>query len=611
MFDRKKKTFLVPLRRQLFLFVLFFSSCILVVTVCTYRLYTRLQMDLLQSNIRLYSSQLSLAVEEMYENMQNIARSLSYNHIVQNYLSSKDSVEKYENYNLAYNLLGSTMELSDYIRDIAVLGKEGNAIAVHGAFETYSSLDAQNQAYKESSLHSLGLVPINGRSCQILSMPIYDLDLAPSPLIGTIFLAVDIDTFFLKSTAYSEDYIAGYILEDSQGTKIYGDEAFYSLLPNQSRRAAYQMNIQKVSYTVNQYTLPIVGSNFYILTNNSRFLALGHRISRIQLLSMAFILLVMILLLFLIHRPLVRSLQKLAHFMRDISNSSYLNYQDGIQISQGKLGSLEIQKITDDFNSMLFHIYKLNCMIFENYTHMFEMDINNKKTEIAFLRSQVNPHFLSNTLTMICGMAAGGMRQEIIETSGALSSIFRYSIKGSDMVTLEEEMEIVRSYITIQSYRFEDRFSVVYNLAEGAGKCKIPKMIIQPLVENAIVHGLEPCTKQGILKIEADFNREKDYLAVWICDTGIGMSQEKRDSIRKSILEPVHPSDHTIMSYYEHMDSKHHDSLGILNVNSRMVLYYGIDYSLILDSEEGEGTSIQIRIPLNPQNTFDSRKKEI
>lgn len=118
-------------------------------------------------------------------------------------------------------------------------------------------------------------------------------------------------------------------------------------------------------------------------------------------------------------------------------------------------------------------------------------DIAERDLELQMLRNQINPHFLYNTLTMICGMAAEGMTDKIILVTGALSQIFRYSIKGNDLVSLREELEIVKSYLMIQKERFADRFTIEYNFSDDAYDCLIPKMVIQPLVENAIVHGLE------------------------------------------------------------------------------------------------------------------------
>lgn len=193
-------------------------------------------------------------------------------------------------------------------------------------------------------------------------------------------------------------------------------------------------------------------------------------------------------------------------------------------------------------------------------------------------------------------MASANLQKEIIDTASALSSIFRYSIKGESMVSLREEMEIVQSYIKIQTYRFGNRFTVTYELPEEFHKCLIPKMVIQPIVENAIVHGLEPSLKPGTLLIGAGRNPEKGYLAIWIYDTGVGMKAEKLEQLQKTLQKPVHSSD-TIMASYSAMDVQHHDSIGLLNVNSRMILSFGNEYHLILDSEEGIGTNIQLRIP--------------
>lgn len=558
--------------------------------------YIRLQTSVLQNNMELYSSQLSNSIKEMYSTCRNIAYTLSYNQILQSYLSAQVPSEKYDYYTLSYNQLTSMMELSAYIRDIAVINNSGNAIAVYGACETYAEL-VQNSSFPQpNSLHSLGNAPISGTECQILSMPVYQLGGAKTDYIGTLFLAIDINAFFLENIATNVEYIPDYVLADSTENIIYGDSNYYSALKSNTATDVYETEINSVSYIINQYNLPIADSTFYMLIDKGIFTSSSHQIATLQLGCMSLLLLVITFVMFQMYRPLINSLQKLTHFMLEITDGKQQNLKNGIVINQGILGSTEINDITNAFNAMLLHTYELNHTIFENYTHMYEMDINNKKTEIAFLRSQINPHFLYNTLTMICGMASAGMMQEIIDTTSALSSIFRYSIKGSEMVTLAEEMEIVQSYLQIQTYRFENRFTITYELSEDALKCMIPKMVVQPIVENAIVHGLEPSLNPGKLVIGAGRNPEKGYLSIWIYDTGIGMSMEKRDQIRAAIKRPVH-TENTIMDSYKDMDLKHHESIGLFNVNSRMILYFGEEYSLILDSEQGVGTNVQLRIP--------------
>ena len=150
-----------------------------------------------------------------------------------------------------------------------------------------------------------------------------------------------------------------------------------------------------------------------------------------------------------------------------------------------------------------------------------------RKSELDVLQSQINPHFLYNTLTMICGMAAEGMTDKIILVTGALSQIFRYSIKGNDLVSLREELEIVKSYLMIQKERFADRFTIEYNFSDDAYDCLIPKMVIQPLVD-ALFAYLKQKKEQIVVKgkLETAFtyllNQEK-YLRVFLNDGDVPM----------------------------------------------------------------------------------------
>ena len=142
--------------------------------------------------------------------------------------------------------------------------------------------------------------------------------------------------------------------------------------------------------------------------------------------------------------PLISSLNELTQFMKKITEGERKAAKEGITIKQGMFGCLEITNISDAFNEMLRETNRLNYTIFKTYTEMYELEMNNRNTEIAFLRSQINPHFLYNTLTAICGMASAGMTDEIISVTNALSQIFRSSIKGSDTETVPKHMETVK-----------------------------------------------------------------------------------------------------------------------------------------------------------------------
>ncbi len=591
-----KKARLVPLKKQLLLIIVLFLTGLLLVTFITCDYYTRLHTRVLKNSTDLNVSQLSISVTEIYQTCNSIASSISYNYAIQEYLSADDASEEYAYYSIAYNQVTSMMGMSSYISDIAVIGASGPSIVVNGSLETYGKL-ADNIQTLSRSLSSCGCATILGSKCHILVMPVYDLNNVSTVQIGYLFVAVDVQSLLTDNPVNDIDYLADTLLVDSRQNVIYGDSSLYSsILPADGESTIKSGNTKLL---VTQYPIEATDAVFYVLINLSQIEKEGRQIAVIQCICMAALFLVLSILVMCFYLPLIRSLQKLTDFMKKASLSKGANYRNGITVSQGLLGSTEIQDITDALNYMLAHIYQLNRTIFDNHTRIYEMELHNKKTEIAFLRSQINPHFLYNTLTMICGMASAGMMQEVIDTVSALSHIFRYSIKGEEMVPLSEELEISHAYLEIQQYRFEDRFQVIYKIPDEALSYMLPKMLLQPIIENAIVHGLEPNPDYGMLEIGVSLCPEEEYFIIWVYDTGIGMSAEKRDSIRSALKsQSVHGSD-TVMDSFRDMDSRHHDSIGLFNVNSRLLLYYGPDYSLILDSEENVGTKIQMRIPFS------------
>ena len=190
-------------------------------------------------------------------------------------------------------------------------------------------------------------------------------------------------------------------------------------------------------------------------------------------------------------------------------------------------------------------------------------------------------------------MAASGQDEEIQEVTVALSRILQYSIRGSEMVDLAAEMDIVRDYLRIQLYRFEDRFGVQIDVEEAALHWRIPKMIIQPIVENAIVHGLEPSMRHGKLMLSARVDAERNLLVISIMDTGVGMSPEKLRILQESLARSTGRTGEDWKRY----NAAHHDSIGLYNVNSRIILYYGKEYAMKIRSWEGAGTNIELTIP--------------
>lgn len=608
---KKRKTLLLPLARQFTVILILFTLCTVCITIYSTFGYSRLQTSFLNNSLESYSAQLAKSTREAYESYENICYSIAYSQVVQNYLMSENRGKSYENYRQLENQLSNTALLNPYIIDIAVYGQDSTFASLCGSASNYEEF-SRSLSDSRFPYRSAGVATVNRTLCHVLAMPIYSLGTGESRYLGILFLAIDVNNLLGDSLKSDEnDYDPRILFTDASGQLIYGEPQLYDALCREEDRSdvfqIQETSDNPVTYAVTGYSIPGIEHTLYVLIDKSQITRQVARISGRQLLVMCAITFLALLFLFLLYRPLIRSLKQLTDFMNTISSGDRRAMKEGAVIHQGLIGSKEISEISTAFNDMLIETEKLNHTIFDTYTRMYELENNNRKTEIAFLRSQINPHFLYNTLTMICGLAAEGMDDKIISVTGALSRIFRYSIKGSDMVTLEEEMSIVRSYLMIQKERFEDRFTVRYEFSEDSHDCLIPKMVIQPLVENAIVHGLEKSLEPGELLIGAGRNPEHGYLAIWIFDTGVGMPESKLAELRESIHRSVYNKTGDASADLEDLDSQNHESIGILNVNSRMVLYYGTDYTLLIDSEEGVGTNIQIRVPYRLKSDTNAR----
>ncbi len=224
--------------------------------------------------------------------------------------------------------------------------------------------------------------------------------------------------------------------------------------------------------------------------------------------------------------------------------------------------------------------------------------IFNKQTELTALQSQINPHFLYNTLETIRGQALIDDNDEIARMVEALSAFFRYSIsRKGNLVTLRDELKNIENYMTIQRYRFNNRFSlevVIDEEDEIAYDFLIPRLIIQPVVENAIFHGLEEKLEGGIVAIEIIVTEQN--LIITISDNGVGIEADKLKELNRRI--------HSRSTELEDGETQNQKSTGIAlpNIHKRIRLLFGEEYGVNVYSTLEQGTDVEITIPANYEN---------
>lgn len=266
-------------------------------------------------------------------------------------------------------------------------------------------------------------------------------------------------------------------------------------------------------------------------------------------------------------------------------------------LSRGDNNIFQAFEIESDNAALSMNFQELVQLLNESVDREYTADILKKEAELKALQSQINPHFLYNVLDGIRGHAMAEGVVELAEMTEALSKIFRYSVSHwENEVTLESEIINVKSYFKIQQYRFNNRFDfqiIIEDDEDETLACKLPKLALQPIIENAIYHGLETKLDKGLVTIRTKLT--ENQLLIEISDDGVGTSQEILDKINNSF------------SNWKTIETEKNKTAGmgiaLTNVNSRIKMMYGEEYGLHMYSTEGFGAMIEILLPYNHFNS--------
>ena len=240
----------------------------------------------------------------------------------------------------------------------------------------------------------------------------------------------------------------------------------------------------------------------------------------------------------------------------------------------------EIGTVVQSLNHMLDARQKMNQEIQESQRRMYEAEIAKKQLQVLAYRNQINPHFLYNTFECICSMALYYEVDDIAEITMALSKVFRFAVKGENIVSVEEEVSYIREYAKIIDYRFMGKIDVDIEMEDAVKEKRVIKLMLQPLVENAVFHGLEQKLEDGEVNVSIHMHGE-DHIMFVVEDNGCG-------------IEPAR-----LVWMGDNLDSRPtgQKGIGVANIYQRLKLFYGDDVVFQIESRLGEGTRITIIIP--------------
>lgn len=488
-----------------------------------------------------------------------------------------------------FSTMVNSSTVGDSIKKVIVGGNNKQLMQMGTIYGHYTDMeiclnsDWFEPLYKANSLIFSGLVENkfktdNSKFIIPVVRPVYSY--LEKENIGFIMIAVDSDLvyYYLKKYVSYEDsdvmifndkgQIIAHYNQKYIGTSVEHFDEIKAKIGNGSK-GSFQMKLDNRDITSVYYKSPVTG--WYILQNLSEIQAKEQQFMIYRLIGITTIciatlgLILSLVLRYFINRPITNIYNKI----KDISNGDF-------SVNESIESNDEIGKIGIGINQMSKDIVEL-----------MEQRINNEKTkkelEFKVLQTQVNPHFLYNTLNSIKWMATIQKASGIGEMSTALSRLLKNMAKNpSDEITIENEISLIKDYVVIQQYRYGESFSVIYDIEENMKQLKILKFTLQPLVENAIFHGIEPKQTKGIIEIKIWQNEEQ--IQIIVRDNGIGMSQDKIETVLKG--------------HRDHVEDGL-SGIGISNVSERIKMSYGKEYGLIINSVINEYTEIIINVPLN------------
>ncbi len=472
-------------------------------------------------------------------------------------------------------LYRESYQYSDSIMNIKIIGLDGKAV---GEDRGVHQVDAQ--LLNESPFVQLidqptetVIEPIYKNSNPALSMTSTIVTDDSKQVIGFINIVIKASLF--KDILYEDSLrTSGAIqIESETGDILFSYPQLAETSPNVDRN---QIKKNRSGYfskgaTFFVYdTSELTGWNFIRYKPSSEMTKDAKEIRNLIVLSVSLILLFTIGLYFFITSRLILPIRILNEKMKQVSLGN-------LDVKLVNKGRDEIADLSKNFNRM---ILKMKTLLTKSMNEQQQLKI----AELRTMQAQINPHFLYNSLETIIWMAEAKKSQHIIEITKALSHFFRISLsKGKDFILLEDEIDHIRNYLIIQKMRYQDILDVSFHLNEDILKYEIIKLTLQPIVENAIYHGIKNKRGKGFVRIKGDFTPE-GYISIDVIDNGIGIKEEKLNEIRVQLSQGI-PFE------------KDQGGFGMINVHQRILLHFGEPFGLTINSWYGSGTRVSLIIP--------------
>ena len=576
-------------RSALFAAISVMVLCAVVIVVAISLRFTRTSVfDNAVVYTRTIVRQTNQNIDSYIDYMDNIATMVSGSRDTQTFLYNKDeeTLQVSECRQRLVEQFRTILKSRNDIRNIGLIQKDGNRLFNNGGQQKNAYLDLDTQAWYKNAITSNRSVltsshvqhVIRGERPWVITVSRGVRNFTGSGnREGVVFIDLNysaISELCDQNSIGSKGYV---FLLDQDGNVVYHPQQQQLYNELQTENIDLVMNTDKETlmdgsgdnariYTISRSEK--TGWTVVGCTNVAELLKDSKKARSIYVLVAAILVVVALVLSNFIARNITRPLQQLRDSMARVQEGDFGAAEVEVT-SRNEVGSL-----TRSFNVMTSRIQELMKQ------NIYEQQ-QKRKSELKALQSQINPHFLYNTLDSIIWMAEGKKNEEVVVMTASLARLLRQSISNEEeQVPIGQEVEYARSYLTIQKMRYKDKLEFQIQVDAQIMRVPIIKLVLQPLIENAIYHGLKYKEGKGLLIVRG--YREGENAVLQIKDNGAGMDEQTLSHI-----------------FEKHKVNYRSNGVGVYNVQKRLQLYYGMDYGITYSSKQGEGTTAYIVIPMN------------
>ncbi|TBL69722.1 cache domain-containing sensor histidine kinase [Paenibacillus thalictri] len=544
-------------------------------------------------------NRLNYHLDYYYNQLQQSTLSLIQNDVVQDWLRSESdanadiqNVEKELRRYLALNY--------SEIQGMFLISKSHKAVSMSQSFAKPSLISGEpwiklplSPVIRIIPTHTAGYEGADGRQVISVLLPIFDKE--SLDLIGTLMIDIslhELDQSFKSSQLGGSATL--FILADDDRIVYHPNEAWNGLPKQQTGLATLQIpdhemaslqRFQGTDYLIASARSQVTGWRTVSLVRFDE-MAVGISSARFSvILALGVITLLIVMIVPLLSNRFVNPILRLMSLMRQVGKGD-LSVQ-----TKSVPGQDELQQLFYSFNQM---VQRLDELVASNTSLQFkemQAELRQKQALIKALQNQINPHLLYNTLGIIKSIAYLEKVPAIERMARNLADVYRYTAYFSEMeVFLKDELEQLRKYLEIVHIRFPKHFQSQFFINEKFLQCRVVKLILQPIVENAVKYAIEQRGGEGVVIVSA--YQDKEDLIIEVADNGPGIDETELHRI-EGLLRQI--------SAKLDQDYGDHDSLGIPNVHARLVLKYGGEYGVKITTFAGRGTVVSLRIPLYPE----------